>query len=311
MSIICWYKGIGICAKLRKRRRPCTTNGNQDNELELNVSVRNPTNNNTIQSTSTSHQNTLSSTTVNTMPHYTGNTLPNVLPQATPNPYVQYTTLPAQGGHTPSPYYYVPSTNAAFKNHKPATHMPPPYSQVAYPPRQQMHPSTYMVPVQTLPQQFPQQYMIPQQTLYVQQPQQMGLQSNVSTNTQNVDSQVPQEPVTIHDTPTQNPPYHSESSTSVTGNSTTPIPRDNDTNVTTINAVSPTSTPTPQVPAVIISSITTTTNNSPNEAQGADVSTDDIYEVVGGPVVNNDTVYVVANSDTNPPSYSDLYDDTA
>ena len=48
------------------------------------------------------------------MPHYTGNTLPNVAPQATLNPYVRYTTLPAQGGHSPSPYYYVPLTNAAI-----------------------------------------------------------------------------------------------------------------------------------------------------------------------------------------------------
>ena len=70
--------------------------------------------------------------TVNTMPHYTGNTLPNVVPQATPNSYVQYTTLPAQGGHSPSPYYYVPPTNAAFKNCQPTTHMPPPYSQVSH-----------------------------------------------------------------------------------------------------------------------------------------------------------------------------------
>ena len=311
MSVICWYKGVGICAKLRKRRRPRTTDRNQDNELELNTFVCNPTNTNTTQSTSTSCQNTLPSTTVNTMPHYTGNTLPNVVPQTTSNPYVQYTALPAQGGHSPSPYYYVPPTNAAFKNRQPATHMPPPYSQVAYPPRQQIYPSTYMVPVQTLPQQFPQQRVTPQQTLYVQQPQQMGLQSNVFTNTQNVDSPVPQEPVTIRDIPTQNPPHHSESSTSVTGNSITPVPRDNDTNLTTINAVSPTSTRTPQVPAVTISPITTTANNSPNEAQGADVSTEDIYEVVGGPIVNNDTVYEVANFDTNPPSYSDLYDDTA
>ena len=243
------------------------------------------------------------------MPHFTGNTLPNVVPQATPNPYVQYTTQPAQGGYGPSPYYYVPRTNAVFKNHQPATHMPPPYSQVSYPPRQQMYPSTYMVPFGTLPQQYPQQYVTPQQPLYVQQPQQMGLQSNVSTNTQNVDSPVPQEPVTIRDTPIQNPPPHSESSTPVTGNSTTPVPRENDTSVTSINAVSP----TPQVLAVTISPTTTTANNSLNEAQGAIASTDDIYEVVGGPVVNDSshsTVEVV-NFDENSPSYSDLYDDTA
>ena len=214
------------------------------------------------------------------MPHYTGNTLPNVVPQATPNPYVQYTTLPAQGGHSPSPYYYVPPTNAAFKNHQPTTHMPPPYSQVSYPPRQQMYPSTYMVPVQTLPQQFRQQYMTPQENLYVQQPHQIGLQSNVSTNTQNVDSPVPQESVTIHDTPIQNPPPHSESSTPVTGNSTIPVSMENDTSVTSINAVSPSSSLTPQVPADTISPSTTTANNSPNEAQGAVASTDDIYEVV-------------------------------
>ena len=36
--------------------------------------------------------------------------------------------------------------------------MPPLHSQVAYLPRQQMYPSTYMVPGQILPQQFPQQY---------------------------------------------------------------------------------------------------------------------------------------------------------
>ena len=104
----------------------------------------------TIQSTSTSGQNTLPSTTVNTTPHYTGNTLPNmVVPQATPNPHVQYTTLPAQGGHYPSPYYYVPPTNAAFKNRQPASHLPPPYSEVAYLPRQQIYPSADMVPGQT------------------------------------------------------------------------------------------------------------------------------------------------------------------
>ena len=239
------------------------------------------------------------------MPHFTGNTLPNVVPQATPNPYVQYTTLPAQGGHSPSPYYYVPHTNAAFKNHQPATHMPPPYSQVSYLPRQQMYPSTYMVPVGTLPQ----QYMTPQQNLYVQQPQQMGLQSNVSTNTQNVDSSVPQESVTIRNTPTQNSQPHGESSTPVTGNSNTPVSRENDTSVTSINAVSP----TPQVPAVTISPTTTTANNSANEAQGAVAITEDMYEVVGGPVVNDSshsTVEVV-NFDENSPPYSDLYDDTA
>ena len=241
------------------------------------------------------------------MPHYTGNTLPNVVPQATPNPYVQYSTLPAQGGHSPSPYYYVPPTNVAFKNRQPATHIPPPYSQVSYLPRQQMYPSTYMIPVGTLPQQYPQQYMTPQQNLYVQQPQQMGLQSNVSTNTQNVDSPVPQESVTIRNTPTQNSQPHGESSTPVTGNSNTPVSRENDTSVTSINAVSP----TPQVPAVTISPTTTTANNSANEAQGAVAITEDMYEVVGGLVANNNVAYEVVNSDRNPPSYSDLYDDTA
>ena len=54
--------------------------------------------------------------------------------------------------------------------------------------------------------------------------QTLPLQSNVSTNTQTVDSPVPQEPVTIRDTPIQNPLPHSESSTPVTGNSTTPVP---------------------------------------------------------------------------------------
>ena len=54
--------------------------------------------------------------------------------------------------------------------------------------------------------------------------QTLPLQSNVSTNIKNVDFSVPQEPVITHDTPTQNPPPHNESSTPVTGNSTTPIP---------------------------------------------------------------------------------------
>ena len=48
-------------------------------------------NNDSLQSTSTSGQNTLPSTTstVNTTPHYTCNTLPNVVvPQPTPNPHV-------------------------------------------------------------------------------------------------------------------------------------------------------------------------------------------------------------------------------
>ena len=140
--------------------------------------------------------------------------------------------------------------------------------------------------------------MTPQQTLYVQQPQQMGLQSNVSTNTQNIDSPVPQESVTIHDTPTQNPPPHSESSTSVTGNSTTPVPMENDTSVTSINAVFHTASPTPQVPAVTISPTTANNTNFPIEAQAA--STEDICEVVGGLVVNDNIAYEVVNSDRNP-----------
>ena len=141
--------------------------------------------------------------------------------------------------------------------------------------------------------------------------QTLPLQSNVSTNTQNVDYPLPQEPITIHDTPIQNSPPHSESSTPVTGNSTTPVSRENNTSVTSINAVSPTSNPTPHVSPVTTSPTTITANNSANEAQGAVAITEDIYEVVGGPVVNDNTVYEVVNSDRNPPSYSDLYIDTA
>ena len=58
-----------------------------------------------------------------------------------------------------------------------------------------------------------------------QQPQQMSLQSNRSTTTQNIDSRVPKEPVTIQGTPTQNLPPQSESSTSY-GNSTTLVSRE-------------------------------------------------------------------------------------
>ena len=259
----------------------------------------------TIQSTSTSGQNTLPSTTVNTTPHYTGNTLPNVVvPQASPNPHVQYTTLPAQGGHYPSPYYYVPPTNAAFKNRQPASHLPPPYSEVAYLPRQQIYPSSYMVPVQTLHQ----WYMTPQHPLYVQQPQQMSRQSNESTTTQNIDSSVSQDPVTIQDTSTQNLPSQSESSTPVTGNSTTPIPSEND---TSIIDVSSTSNSTPQVPATIVPPITTTTaNNSHIEAHGVDASTEETYELVSELVVNDDIVYEVVKTEGDPSSHSDFYDDT-
>ena len=278
--------------------------------MELNTLLHNSepmgttSNTDNLQSTSTSGQNTLPSTTVNTTPHYTGNTLPNVVPQAIYNPHVQYTTLPTQGGHNPSPYYYVPPTNAAFKNRQPATYIPPPYSQVAYLPRQQIYPSTYMVPGQVLPQQFPQQYMTPQQPLYVQQPQQMNLQSNGSTTTQDIDSPVSQEPVTIQDTPTQNPPPQSESSTPVTDNLTVAVSRENNTSIIDVYS---TSNPTPQVPAIVAPPITTTTaNNSDTETHGADASTEETYEVVSGPVVNNDDVY---ESGGGPPSHSD-YDNT-
>ena len=261
-------------------------------------------NTNTMQSTSTSGQNTLPSTTVNTTPHYTGNTLPNMVPQAIYNPYVQFTTLPTQGGHNPSSYYYVPPINAAFKNHRPTTYMPPPYSQVAYLPRQQVYPSTYMVPGQILPHQFSQQYRTPQQSLYVQQPQQMSLHFNGSTTTQDIDSPVSQEPVTIQDTPTQNPPSQTESSTSINGNSTMAISRENNTSIVDVSS---TSNPTPQVPAIVAPPITTTANNSDIETHGADPSTEEIYEVVGGPVGNDNDLY---ESRGSPPSHSDLYNDT-
>ena len=201
-----------------------------------------------------------------------------VVPQTTPNPRAQYTTLPAQG---PSPCYYVSPTNAAFKNHQPATYMLPPYSQVAYIPIQQMYPSTYMVPGQIIPQ----QYMSSQQPSYVQQPQQMSIQSNESTTTQNIDSSVSQEPITIQDTPTQNPPLQNESSTPFIRNSTMPIPSEND---TSIIDVSFTSNSTPQVPATIVSPITTTTaNNSHIEAHGVDASTEKTYELANASVVND------------------------
>ena len=314
-SVICWYKRIGICAKLRKRRRPRTTittlNRAQDNEIELNTVVCNPctlsttSNTDTIQSTSTSCQNTLPSTTVNTTPHYTGNTLPNVVPQSTPNPYVQHVTLAAQGGDNPSHYCYVPPTNAAFKDHQPTKHLPPPYSEVAYPSRQQMDPNTSIVPGDILPQQFPQKYMSSQQRLYVQQTQQMSLQSNGSNTTQNIDSPVTQEPVAIQDTPTQNPPPQNESYTPITGSSTTQVPRENDTSKIDVSS---TSNPTPQGSAIIVPPITTITTL--NEAHGAGTSAKEIYKVVGGPAVNDDTVYEVVKSGGDTPSHSDLYDYT-
>ena len=137
---------------------------------------------NTMQSTSTSGQNTLPSTTVNTTPHYTGNTLPNVVPQATPNPHVQYTTLPTQGGHNPSPYYYVPPTNAAFKNYQPATHLLPPYSQVAYLHRQQV--CTYIsYQIKFYLINFLNNIGLHSNLVYVEKPQQMSLHSNGSITT--------------------------------------------------------------------------------------------------------------------------------
>ena len=294
--VICWYKRIGICAKLHKRRRPRTTDRDENDELESHSLLLNSE---PMDTTS----NTLPSTTVSTTPPYTGNTLPNmVVPQASPNPHVQYTTLPAHGGHNPPPYYYLPPINGAFRNHQRASHLPPPYSEVAYLPRQQIYPSAHMVPGQTPPQ----QYMTPQQSLCVQQPQQMSLQSNRSTTTQNIELQVPQEPVTIQDTATQNPPSQNESSTPVNGNSTTPIPSEHDTSIVDVSS---TSNLTPQIPATIVSPITTTTpNNSHIEAHGAGASTEETYEVVDGSVVDNDNVY---ESEGDPPSYSDLYDDTA
>ena len=233
-----------------------------------------------IQSTSISRQNTLPSTTVNTTPHYTRNTLPNVVvPQDTPNPNVQYATLPTQDGHDPSPYYCVSPINAAFKNHQPATHLPPPYSQVVYPPTS---PNTCLVPGETLPQQIPQKCMTPQQPLYLQQLWDMNLQSNRFSTTQNNYSQVSQEPITISDTPTQNLLPQIESSSSFTGNSTTPVLREN------VIDVFPTSIPIPQVSTIAVPPITTTTdNNSRNEAHGESASTEETYEVVGGPVVNS------------------------
>ena len=267
-SVICWYKRIGICAKLHKRRRPRTTDRDENDELESHSLLLNSE----LMDTTL---NTLPSTTVSTTPHNTGNTLPNmVVPQTTHNPHVQYNTPPAHGGHKPPPYSYLPPTNTAFRNHQPVTHLTPLYSEVAYLPRQQIYPSAHMVPGQTPPQ----QYMTPQQSLCVQQPQQMSLQSNRSTTTQNIELQVPQEPVTIQDTATQNPPSQCESSTQLTGNSTTP-----------------------QVPAI-------TANNCHIEAHGAGARTEETYEVVDGPVVDDDNVY---ESEGGPPSYSDLYDNTA
>ena len=108
ISVICWYKRIGICAKLRKRTRPRTTDRAQDNEIKLNTVVCNPctlgttSNTDTIQSASTSHQTTLPSTTVSITPHCTGNTLPSAVPEATPNRYVQRVTPPTQDGDNPN-----------------------------------------------------------------------------------------------------------------------------------------------------------------------------------------------------------------
>ena len=303
-SVICWYKRIGICAKLHKRRRPRTTDGDQNDEIELDTLLHNSepqgttSNTNTIQSTSTSGQNTLPSTTVNTTPHYTGNTLPNmVVPQASPNPHVQYTTLPAQRGHYPSPYYYVPPTNAAFKNRQPPTYMPPTYSQVAYPPGQQMYPSTYMVPGQIIPQQFLQQYTTPEQQQFLQpQLQQVTSQLN-SSNTAPIitGSATPQQAATIQDTPIQNPPPQSGTSTTIVADdsSTIPVQRSNEATV----SVSSTMTAT-----------TTNVSTSSNEAYGASnfppVGSEETYEVVGGPAVNEDTVYEVVKSEGAPPLHS-------
>ena len=274
-----------------------------DTLLQNSEPMGTTSNTDTLQSTSTSGQNTLPSTTVNTTPHYTGNTLPNVVvPRPTPYPHIRYTILPTQGGHNPPPYYYVPPMNR-----QPATHLPPPYSQIAYLPRQQMYPSTYMVPGQILPHQFPQQYRTPHQPLYIQQPQQMSLHSNGSTTgtTQDIDSPVSQEPITIQDTPTQNPPSQTESSTSVNCNSTMAVSRDNNTSIVDVSS---TSNPTPQAPAIVAPSITTTTaNNSDIETHGAGPNTEETYEMVGGPVVNDDNVY---ESGEGPPSHSHLYDDT-
>ena len=113
----------------------------------------------------------------------------------------------------------------------------------------------------------------------------MNLQSNGSTTTQNINFQVLQEPVTIQDTPTQNPPPQSESST--------PHFNCGRENNSSIIDVSSTSNPTPQVPAIVDPSITTTNNNNSDiETHGVGASTEETYEVWGGPIVNNDIVYI-------------------
>ena len=276
-------------------------------------------NTNTVQPTSTSHQNTLPSTTVNTTPHYTGNTLPNVVPQATHNPHVQHATLPTQGGRNPSSYYYLPPTNAVITNHQPTTYMPHPYSEIAYLPRQQVYPSTYMVPVQTLPQQFHEQSMIPQAQFLQSQlqlvttpqltgsntapivtgsptPQQVTPQLTMS-NTAPIVTGSPtlQQASTIQDTPTQNPlPHNGTSTTAITGgSSTTPVTRSNEATVS--------------VPSTMTAT-TTNISTSINEAYGTNnslpIGPEETYDVVGGPAVNEYTVYEVVYSEGAPPSHS-------
>ena len=36
-SVICWYKHIGICAKLHGRKKTCTTDINQNDEVEVDT----------------------------------------------------------------------------------------------------------------------------------------------------------------------------------------------------------------------------------------------------------------------------------
>ena len=36
-SVICWYKHIGICAKLHERKTTCTTDINQNDEIEVDT----------------------------------------------------------------------------------------------------------------------------------------------------------------------------------------------------------------------------------------------------------------------------------
>ena len=111
----------------------------------------------------------------------------------------------------------------------------------------------------------------------------MSLHSNGSTTTQNIDSPISQEPVTIQDTPTQNPPSQSESSTLVTGNVTMAVSRENNTSIIDVYS---TSNPTTQVPTIIVPPITTTTdNNSDIETHGAGASTEETYKLVSASVV--------------------------